>query len=82
MFEEFAFLQLNVEVIVVKNVKRLLHVIHINEEPFSDQLMDEQIVHYMLEGGRRIAQTEEHNHQFEQSIFCDEHGFPFMSHSM
>ena len=53
-------------------------IVHVDEEPSSNQLMDEQVIHHMLKNGRRIAQAEEYNCQFKQSIFHDKHSFSFM----
>ena len=55
------------------------HVVHVNEQPAIGKLMDEQIVHHMLEGGRGIAETEEHYQRLEEPILRDKGGQPFVS---
>ena len=60
-------------------VGRNEHIVHVDEQPAIGELMDEQIVHHMLEGSRRIAKTEEHYQGLEEPILCNKGGQPFMS---
>ena len=60
-------------------VGRNKHIVHVDEQPTISELMDEQIVHHMLEGSRRIAEAEEHYQGLEEPIFHDKGGQPFMS---
>ena len=54
-------------------------VIHINDEPsFYDHVL-EGVVHELLEHGRGVAKTEEHNSWFEESFVHDEGCFPLMT---
>ena len=51
----------------------------VDEKPSIGELMDKQIVHHMLEGSRRVAETEEHNQGLKEPILRDKGGQPFMS---
>ena len=91
---EVAFRGFDEEVVIAKYLERFTdavymnrgvvvgrdeHIVHIDEQPSVGKLMDEQIVHHMLEGGGRVAETEEHYQRFEESIFRDKGGQPFVS---
>ena len=46
-------------------------IIHVNDKPsFSDHILKE-VIHEMLECGRGVVETKEHNSRFEQSFVCD-----------
>ena len=54
-------------------------VVHVNNEPpFCNHIM-ERVIHELLEGGRRIGETEEHYSWFEESFMGKESGFPLVS---
>ena len=54
-------------------------VIQVDDDlPFIDEL-PEDLVHRPLEGGRRVAETEEHDSGFKQAPVCPEGGLPLIS---
>ena len=54
------------------------HIVHVDEQPAIGELMDEQIVHHMLEGSGRITKTEEHYQGLKEPILHDKGSQPFM----
>ena len=54
-------------------------VIHVDDEPSFCNHITKGIIHKVLEGGRGISETEEHDGWLEESFVGDESGFLLVS---
>ena len=60
-------------------VSRNEDIVHVDEEPTSIELFDEDIVHHVLERCGRVAESEEHYSGLKEAIFCNEGSERFVS---
>ena len=57
-------------------------VIHIDLEPSFGDHVSEDMVHERLKGWGSVAKAKEHYGGFKETKRCDEHRFPFVTHSV
>ena len=53
-------------------------VVHVDDEPSFREVVGEDMVHEHLEGRRRVALAEEHNHRFVEPIRSSESSLPLV----
>jgi hypothetical protein len=53
-------------------------IIHVYREPSLGHFLTKDRVHHHLEGGRRIGETEEHDHVFKEPFWGEKGSFPFI----
>ena len=54
-------------------------VIHVDDEPYFNDHVLEEVIHKVLECGREVVKAKEHDHGFKKSFVSDEDCFPLMA---
>ena len=54
-------------------------IIHVNDKPFFGNHVSEGIIHESLECCWGVSESEEYDRWFEESLMCDEGGFPLVT---
>ena len=60
-------------------VRKDQDIVHVDDDAEVFDLLDKNLVHHMLERGRGVGESKEHDEWFEQAVACDESWFPLVA---